>query len=139
MNRPSRRFAAFTLVELLVAILLVGICMAGVFGGLTVLAQSDARARDVVLLQRLAQQKISDVELVGDPSLAEESGDFSEQGYPDATWSMTYEQEGDLLTLQRVTVTVDRLNHSQSLTTLVYVRPESSTTGTNSTTGGTTP
>ncbi|MGC4044509.1 MAG: prepilin-type N-terminal cleavage/methylation domain-containing protein [Armatimonas sp.] len=132
----KRGAKGFTLIELLVAILLVGICIAGVFGGLTALGKADAAARDTVLVQRLAQKKLADVALTGDPSLMDEKGDFSEEGYPDATWSMTYEQESDLTTLQRVTVTAERQNQSQTLTTLVYVPPATSTTN-GTTTGGT--
>jgi hypothetical protein len=113
-----------------VAILLVGISMAGVFGGLRALGKADSYARDAELLSRLAAQKIAELESVGDPRVSDESGDFSEQGYPDITWTMTLEQEADETNLDRVSVTAERVGQSQTITTLIFSRPESTTAAT---------
>ncbi len=122
------RKTGFTLVELLVAILLVGVCIAGAFGGLAALGKTDARAHDAALLQRLAAQKLAEIPLTGDPTAQGDKGDFSDQGLADITWTMTVEQEADDANLNRLTVTVERGEQSQSLTELVFVRPQTTTT-----------
>lgn len=123
----SRRTGGFTLIELLVAVLLVGISVAGVFGGLRVLGQTESRARDVALLQRLGGQRLAALESVEDVTTADDKGDFTDEGYPDITYTLAVEQESDEPNLQRVTVTVERGSVRQSLTQLIFVRPETST------------
>ena len=125
-GRPGR--AAFTLVEMLVTILLVGIALAGVFGGIGSLTKAEVKAREAYTLQRLCAQKLSEMGTDTDPRTAETSGDFAEEGYPDALWSLEVEPSGSL-NVDQVLVTVTRGDESQALTGLVFVRPLAGSAG----------
>lgn len=127
MVRASNRFRprqprGFTLVEVLVAVVLVAVALTGVMGGIRALGAADAKARDADLLQRLAAQKLSEMGAVTDPRTTEDSGDFAEQGYPDIEWTMTIEPSG-AENVDKIAVTASRGNEEQTLTALVYIRP----------------
>ena len=124
----------FTLVEMLVTILLVGIGLASVFGGLRALSAADVKARDADLVQRLAASKLAEFGPVLDPATAGDKGDFTEEGHPEVSWEATVES-GNATNVERVTVTATKNNTEQSLTGLVYTPPAA----TDATTGGTTP
>lgn len=112
----------FTLIELLVTIMLVAVALVGVMGGLRALGQAELKARKADLLQRLAAQKMEEIGVVIDPRSGENGGDFSEQGYPDITWTMDV-QPGTEADVDEVTVTATQGADSQSLTGLVFIRP----------------
>jgi prepilin-type N-terminal cleavage/methylation domain-containing protein len=112
----------FTLIELLVTIMLVAIALVGVMGGLRALSEADLKARKADLLQKLAAQKLEEIGVVIDPRSGENGGDFSEQGYPDITWTMDV-QPGTEADVDQVTITATQGADSQSLTGLVFIRP----------------
>ena len=118
---------AFTLVEMLVTILLVGIALAGVFGGLRALGAAETKARDADLAQRLAASKLAEFGPVQDPITAGDKGDFTDEGYPDVTWEASVES-GSTENVDRVTITATKGNTEQSVTGLVYVKPAATTT-----------
>ena len=118
---------AFTLVEMLVTILLVGIALAGVFGGLRALGAAETKARDADLAQRLAASKLAEFGPILDPATADGKGDFTEEGYPNVTWETSVES-GTTENVERVTVTATKGNTEQSVIGLVYVKPETTTT-----------
>ena len=132
-RRNFRR--GFTLVEVLVALVLVAIALTGVMGGIRALGAADAKARGADLLQRLAAQKLSEMGAVTDPRTTEDSGDFTDQGYPDIEWTMTIEPSG-AENVDRIAVTATRGNDEQTLMGLVFIRP---ITGGSGDAGGTTP
>ena len=72
----------FTLVEVLVATLLVAVAVTGVMSGISALTLAQSRARDADLLQRLAAQKINDLSILADPTTVGSSGDFSDRKLP---------------------------------------------------------
>ena len=119
---------AFTLVEMLVTILLVGLALAGVFGGIRSLTVAEVRAREADLLQRLCAQKLSEMGTVTDPRTAETSGDFSDEGYANVTWTVEVEPSGSL-NVDQVIVTATRNDETQTLTGLVFVRPLAGSAG----------
>ena len=125
---------AFTLAEMLVTILLVGIALVGVFGGLRALTGSEIKARNADLAQRLAASKLAEFGPVLDPTTAESSGDFTDEGHSEVTWESSVES-GTTTNVTRVTITATKDGTSQSLTGLIYTKPETTTTAT----GGTTP
>jgi prepilin-type N-terminal cleavage/methylation domain-containing protein len=124
----SRR-RGFTLVEMLVTIVLVSVALVAVFQGIARISATEAKARQADLLQRLAYQKISELGSVTDPRTSDSSGDFTDQGYPDVSWSIDVETTGTT-TVQQVTVTATRGNDEQKLTGMIYLRPLTSTGGT---------
>lgn len=124
----ARRRAGFSLVEMLVTIVLVGLAMAGVFGGIRSLMAAEAKARDANLLQRLAADKLNEMGPVTDPRTADTSGDFTDSGYSDITWTMELETTSTL-NVQQVTVTATRGNTSQTISSLVFLRPQTTEGG----------
>ena len=118
----ARRRAGFSLVEMLVTIVLVGLAMAGVFGGIRALMATEAKAREANLLQRLAADKLNEMGPVTDPRTAEASGDFTDSGYPDITWDMEVESTSTL-NVEQVTVTATRGDSSQTISSMVFLRP----------------
>jgi prepilin-type N-terminal cleavage/methylation domain-containing protein len=125
--RNGRR--AFTLVEAMVTTALVGIALAGALAGIASLSKADTRARDAELLQRLAIQKMTEFESVSDPREVENSGDFTDAGYPDAQWELTVETGGEE-NLDLLTITATRGTNEQVVKQLVYVPPITTTGGT---------
>ncbi|GAB4459650.1 MAG: hypothetical protein OHK0029_22480 [Armatimonadaceae bacterium] len=120
-----RGFAAgFTLIEVLVTIVLIVLALVGVLGGIRALNATDVKARDADLLQRLAQEKYNELTTVTDPRTTDDSGDFTEQGYPEITWTVEVEPSG-AENVDQVTITTTRNdnNNSQTLTGLVFIPP----------------
>lgn len=117
-----RRCGAFTLVEMLVTIVIVAVAVVGVFRAIAVLTETDKRARDADLLQRLACQKMAEMGVVTDPRTAENSGDFADQGYEAITWTVEVEPSGTL-NVEQVTVTAQRDETSQQVIGLIFQRP----------------
>jgi type II secretory pathway pseudopilin PulG len=108
---------------------LVGIALAGALAGIASLSKADTRARDAELLQRLAIQKMTEFESVSDPRAVENSGDFTDAGYPDAQWELTVET-GSEENLDLLTITATRGTTEQVVKQLVYVQPITTTGGT---------
>lgn len=134
------RFSGFTLIEVLVVIVLVSLSLVAIMNALRAMGATDAHARDAELLQRLAALKMAEIGSVSDPRTMDDSGDFTEQGYPTIEWKMTEEPSG-AENVDQVTITAERGNAQQSLVGLVFIRPV--TTGAAPTnapaTGATTP
>ena len=122
----------FTLVEVMVASLLVAIALAGVMGGISSLTKADTHARDAVLVQQLAAQKMREFEGVTDPTTAADKGDFTDQGHPEVSWTLTVET-GGVTNIEKLSVTATKISGNketaQTLIELVYIPP--------ATTGGT--
>jgi|GEM_PF-1494556 type II secretory pathway pseudopilin PulG len=128
----------FTLVEVLVTIVLVVVAVVGVFGGIRALTAADIKARDADLLQRLALEKFREFSSVTDPQTAEDTGDFTEQGYPNVNWSVEIEPSG-AENIDQLTVTTTRSDgtNSQSLSGLVYTPPPTTEATTGADAGAT--
>ena len=137
LNRRRRSTAGFTLLEVLVATVLVGLAVAGTLGGIRSLEAADAKAHDALLLRRLAVEKINDLRILPDPTQAGGAGDFSDRGYDDITWAADVEPTS-VSNLDQVTITVTRGKDSQDVSTLIYV-PTSTNTSTPAAAAGTPP
>lgn len=116
----SRR--AFTLIEVLVAIILVGVAVTGVLGGLRAVGKAEAAIKDGELLQRLGADKADEINATGQATSSGESGDFSDRGYADVEWSYTVEASGET-NVDRITLETKKGDAVQTLRWLVYVRP----------------
>ena len=94
------------------------------------LSKAEAAARNAELLQRLASQKLSALRVEGDLRTAETSGDFSEEGYPDADWSLELQTTDDE-NVEEATITATRGDSEQRLSEQFFFRPTTTTaTGT---------
>ncbi len=127
-KRRSGRFGGFTLIEMMVTVLLVGVGIVGVFGGIRALAAAQAKAKMAERLQVLALDKINEIGAVTDPSSAETSGNYADQGEPNATYTVDVETT-DTENLDKITVTATEGTERQSLTSLLYVPAATSTSG----------
>jgi len=112
-----------------VTTVIVAITLVGVLGAIRSQALVESSANDATLLQRLANEKLNDLRILQDPSTGGDSGDFSDRGYPDITWTADVEQS-NTTNLDQVTVTATRGKASQAITTLIYVIPATGTTTT---------
>jgi prepilin-type N-terminal cleavage/methylation domain-containing protein len=123
MSRGSR---AFTLIEALVAVALVGIGIAAAMGGLARLSASQYRARETERMQRLACQKYDELAATGALSSSDLNGDFADYSHEEYEWQATVEPTG-VQDLNAVTITVDRRGEedgpSAKITGLVYEAP----------------
>jgi prepilin-type N-terminal cleavage/methylation domain-containing protein len=132
MLRKGRKAnTGFTLVEVMVTTILLTIALVGTYQGIGAMDTARAYAVKADLLQRLAVEKLSDSELLQDPSANGSSGDFSDRGYPNITWTLT-ENTTNVTNLDEVSVTATQGKQSQLVTTQMYVAPVG-TTGTAST------
>jgi Tfp pilus assembly protein PilV len=130
-RRGSRPRSGFTLIEALVAAVLVSIGVVAIFGGIAALNRAESRARDADLLQSLALQKMNEMGTVTDPRTASTGGDFSDRGYPDATWDLDIEPSGTQ-NVDKITVTARRGQAEQKMTQMLYIPPDT-TNGANGT------
>ena len=117
-----RRHYGFTLIEILVTVVFVAIAITGVMGGMSALSKADSKALKAELLQRLASQKMKEIQSVTAVNTAPTSGDFSELGYPAVSWTLEVTSSA-VTNLYSASVTAVQGADSQSLTGLVYVQP----------------
>jgi prepilin-type N-terminal cleavage/methylation domain-containing protein len=136
MVRKDRKSKyAFTLVEVMVTAVLITVALVGLYQGISAMDNARAYAVKSDLLQRLAIEKLSDVSLLQDPSSNGGSGDFSDRGYPNITWSLT-EASTNVTNLDDVSVTVTEGKQAQSVSTQMYVAPVGTSTGAATSGGG---
>jgi len=131
-RRPARR-AGFTLIEVLAAMLLIGIVMPVVMQGITAasLAGSSARYRTQAAI--LADSKLSELTITGQWDGGTLAGDFGAD-WPGYKWQATVtDWAGDVnqVGLQQLDVQVTWTDRGQqssvTVSGLVYVRPVTST------------
>lgn len=105
-NAPVRRRQnGFTLVEMIVAALLLAVGGVAALACMSAATRSMAAAQTLTTAALLAQQKISELE--ADPTQlmsGDQQGDFSPD-HPDYTWQATVEPT-DLVTVEKITLTV---------------------------------
>jgi len=136
MAREGKLRRGFTLVEVLVTTALVAIAVVAGMGAIRAIGIADVKAHDADLLQRLASEKLNDVKILQDPTSSGTSGDFTDRGYSDVTWSLD-DEATSVSNVDQLTVTATRGKNSESLTTLLYI-PSSTGSTTSSTAGSTT-
>lgn len=132
-TRFNNKSTGFTLVEVMVAAVLIAIAVAGAMAGIGAISRAQSRQEDAVLLQRLAEEKVNDVELLQDPTDIGAQGDFADRGYPDITWSANV-ITSSITNVDQLTIVATRGREAQSLTTQIYVPPAPGTTTSTSTT-----
>jgi len=130
--RKSQR--GFTLIEALVAAALLATGVVAVLSAFGALSRTEASAREVETMQRLAYQKYDELLATSTDITSPQDGDFSDRNIDGFTWKMEEEPSG-VDNLDAVTVTVQKSNDnssnplSASAYGLIYVPPADSTTG----------
>ncbi len=109
------------------ATILVSVAVVGALGGIRALQGSEAKAKTADLLQNLAAEKLNDMRYLADPSDNGDAGDFSDRGYPDIHWTADIETS-DVDNVDSVTVTVTQGKEAQTIKTMMFVTPQSSST-----------
>lgn len=133
-KRRSRSQSAFTLIEAVVSIGIVGIGVASAMGGFSALTKTDVSLRDREYQQRLAVQKYDEIISTGAIDTAELNGDFTDRNDNKYEWRAEVTPSG-VDNLQVLTVTVKAMNTEEGpqavVDGLVFQPPQN--------TGGTTP
>lgn len=132
MIRGSRKARGFTVVEVMVASLLMVTAVVVVLGGVRAIQRANVHAANMSLLQRLASEKLEDAVASGDVTTYGSQGDFSDRGYSDATWTLNI-QNSSATNVEEMTVTATRGKDTQTLNQYVYIQPSTTTTGTTGT------
>jgi len=129
-----RNRAGFTLIEALVAAALLATGVAATLGAFGALNHTEASAREVETMQRLAFQKYDELLATSTDLTAPQDGDFSDQNLSGYTWKSEEEPSG-VENLDAVTVTVQKANDNSSNPLsavaygLVYVPPTTTDSG----------
>lgn len=121
----SRAKSGFSLVEVLVALVITGIGIAGLIGALGNAERSESYNLRAEKMQRLAIGKLDEILATKDFDTA--SGDFSLDGEPDYQWEMS-DETTTVTDLNAITVTVTKSGDDPStrrVSALVYKVPNS--------------
>ncbi|CAN1528130.1 Prokaryotic N-terminal methylation site [Fimbriimonadaceae bacterium] len=115
----------FTLIEVLVAIILLGTGIAAVSLALGNVARNAARIEESASLNRLAARKLDELVATGEATNGNASGTFEEEGFPNVNWAITSEPSG-VENLNTITITVSKEANDETgkqMSTLVFVPP----------------
>jgi prepilin-type N-terminal cleavage/methylation domain-containing protein len=130
----SGRKAGFTLIEVLAALVLMGVGLVSVFSALSAIASSEARTRETEKMHRMAMAKFDELRAITDTFSGSDSGDFSDLGEPDYVWELQVDTTG-IENLDAITVSVERRGRggdqapSATVTGLVFQPPQDTTGG----------
>jgi type II secretion system protein I len=116
MNPPCSRQSGFTLLELMVALVILALGIVGLMRAVSQGMAATAQIRDVTTATTLAQMKMEELASHVADLPAESSGDFGDEA-PAFSWRATAEST-DIEGLKRITVVVlwQRGNRQQSVT-----------------------
>ncbi len=128
-----RRSRGFTLVEALVATVLVGVGVTSVMNGFASLTKSEAITRESERMQRLAMDKYDEVVATGEAATqGGESGNFQDRGEDRYSWKVDVQPSTET-NLNVVTVTVTPTNGNSNrdavVDGLVFVQPAATAAG----------
>lgn len=117
----------FTLLEAMAAVVLLGIGIVGSLASFSTMIRTEDRVRETERMQRLAQDKLSELIATGQASTSTD-GDFTDRNIEGYTWSLESNASG-ITDLDSVTLTVSKEGATQKavLDTLVYVPPVGTT------------
>lgn len=140
-NRKLRKANAFTLIEALASVTILGLGIASVVGGLGSVSKTESRMKKIEAMTQLAQHKFDELVATSTSlsSASTQSGDFTDENNSEYLWSAQVEDSG-VTNLEALTITVTLANDSSKaaptgvVSGLVYVPPVATTT--TSTTGG---
>lgn len=124
--RPNRR-AGFTLIEMVVATVLLALGVVGTLACISSATRSTSISSEYTTAALLAQQKISELEAAPDQIQGgEQTGDFGEE-HPTYTWRQQVET-GMVASLMRVTLVIEWRSGSRArqaqFATYLLIPPE---------------
>ncbi len=109
LNLPCKRAGGFTLLEVMVAIAILGTALVSLLGLHHQSLQSVIRAQDMTRASMLAQAVMTEAELERFPELGKTSGDF-QASFPgqfrDFQWERTVEASGNFPDVREVKILV---------------------------------
>ncbi len=105
MNSARRAKYGFTLIEALVAVVILAIGIVGTMAGYQSLARTESRAQTSEYLQRLALEKYDELIATAPTQLVATNGDFTDRNLTGYSWAMTIDTTS-VTDLMAVTVTV---------------------------------
>ncbi|MEE9253228.1 MAG: type II secretion system protein [Thermodesulfobacteriota bacterium] len=106
----DRSQRGFSLLEVLVAVVILGSSAAVLLGAVNSSLLQSARSKNLILAGSLAQKKLAEIELTGQPEPFEDQGEFEEA--PGFAWTLVIEPAamprlGSELMLVRLVITWD--------------------------------
>ena len=116
------RRKAFTLIEVLAAVVLVGIILPAAVSGISMAVRVASNSAKIQRAAILAENRLAEIRLEENWTKSQQTGDFEEEGFEDFRWLMRAEDWTDPSLLE-VSITVywgeDIQRESIELTTLV--------------------
>lgn len=101
----AKRKLGFTMIEVLVATVLLGLGITMGFSALSSMTRTELRVRQVEKMNLLAVQKLNEVIAYGNIANQQTDGSFSDSGDPDYKWRMDTTASGtDNVATVRITV-----------------------------------
>jgi prepilin-type N-terminal cleavage/methylation domain-containing protein len=134
MYSAPRAKYGFTLIEALVAIVVVSIAIVGTMGGFRNLSHIESKSETSEYLQKLAYEKYDELIATAPTTLAATSGDFTDRNITGYSWALAVDTTSvtDLMAVT-VTVTQDSLGNSASspkgLARGLYYQTQTTSTG----------
>jgi len=126
------RSRGFTLIEALVATVVLAIGVVGVMGGYGAILNAERRLHESEQMQRLAHQKLDELVATGVATQGGQSGDFSDQDLPDIKWTVSSDTTS-VANLNAISVTVTKGSGQDApkseARTLLYIAPTTASTG----------
>jgi len=132
VRRNKNRFG-FTLIEVMVATVLLGLGIAMGFSALSSMTKTELRLREKEKMNLLAVQKLDEIMALGDVANQQTDGDFSEFGEPNYKWTMDTQPSGtDNVSTVRVIVTTNddkTSDPTSSASSLIFTSPNAQSGG----------
>jgi general secretion pathway protein I len=129
LNGGSARSSAFTLIEVLATMLVIGIAIPSIMRGLSVSSTAGENARRTTEAAGLAESKLSEILATGQWQGGVMSGNFGSD-WPAYSWKATignWAQDTSSASVQQIDLTVywtaRSKQNSFTISTLTYVRP----------------
>lgn len=126
MNPPCKTARGFTLLEVMIAIAILGIALLGLLGLHHQSLQSVIRAQDITRAAMLAQAVMTEAELERFPEVGATRGDFQASfpgQYRDFRWERVVESSGTFPDVREVKIVVfygPAMNHTFLLTEFLH-------------------
>lgn len=126
---PGNKRQAFTLVEVIVATVILAIGIVSLVGALGGLTRAERAVSDKELITRIANDKLQEL-IATEAWQSEAGGSFDDPNLDDFTWSLEEVNVG-IENLTGLNLTVDSSNRGEvTVSTIVFTPPETTGEGT---------